>query len=267
MPQNITDVSEFTSPIVAPADGDDRDASSVLGAFQALANRARLLYNILTVDGVTLFRLVQSTTDLKNLTSPANGQIALLYTGSTPRLFIFRGGTALGSDEAGFAYNSTTAVGFWATELYYLTTGSGSTLRMDAQTLAVPNRVVLAPTESAETTGETNATTGGSLFGPTVSLTLAAGDLVLLDASCLFLDNGADATGRVSIAVDGTEINSTKQTWSTAVGTRNLHMSALYTASSAATYSIRMYQLATEINSGTPKLSFPKTVRALAIRP
>ncbi len=45
MPQNITDVSTFTSPIVAPADGDPENAASVVTAIQGLSNRTRSLLN------------------------------------------------------------------------------------------------------------------------------------------------------------------------------------------------------------------------------
>lgn len=47
MPTNLTDVSAFTSPVVAPADGDTRNAASVNAAFQSLADRGRFLLNCL----------------------------------------------------------------------------------------------------------------------------------------------------------------------------------------------------------------------------
>jgi len=45
MPKNITDVSEFTEPVVVPVNGDDRVAESVEVAFQALSNRTRYIKN------------------------------------------------------------------------------------------------------------------------------------------------------------------------------------------------------------------------------
>jgi len=46
MPNNIVDVSTFTDPVVAPADGDALDAASIVpNGLQALANRTRLLVN------------------------------------------------------------------------------------------------------------------------------------------------------------------------------------------------------------------------------
>ena len=48
MPQNITDSNAFTTPIVAPADGDAGLASSVLTGFQGLANRTYYLQQLLS---------------------------------------------------------------------------------------------------------------------------------------------------------------------------------------------------------------------------
>lgn len=42
---NITDVDEFTDPIVAPADGDAADGATFQSAPQGAANRTRWIYN------------------------------------------------------------------------------------------------------------------------------------------------------------------------------------------------------------------------------
>lgn len=47
MPTNIVDVSTFTDPIVGPASGDPRTAASVVTMGQGLANRTRLLKDLL----------------------------------------------------------------------------------------------------------------------------------------------------------------------------------------------------------------------------
>jgi hypothetical protein len=47
MPQNITDTSAFTSPVVAPVDGEAANAASLLAALQPLSNRTRYLLNLL----------------------------------------------------------------------------------------------------------------------------------------------------------------------------------------------------------------------------
>jgi hypothetical protein len=43
MPVTLTEVSEFTTNVVVPADGDNRNAASVVQGFQPLANRTKYL--------------------------------------------------------------------------------------------------------------------------------------------------------------------------------------------------------------------------------
>lgn len=45
MPTNLVDSGTFTSPIVAPTDGDALNAASVVTGLQGLANRTRFLFN------------------------------------------------------------------------------------------------------------------------------------------------------------------------------------------------------------------------------
>ena len=47
MPANITEVDEFTATVVAPADGDARNAASITQGIQPLTNRTRRLLNAL----------------------------------------------------------------------------------------------------------------------------------------------------------------------------------------------------------------------------
>jgi hypothetical protein len=47
MATNLTDVSAFTSPVIAPADGDTRNAASITQGEQPLADRTRFLLNSL----------------------------------------------------------------------------------------------------------------------------------------------------------------------------------------------------------------------------
>lgn len=46
--ENLTEFDEFTESVSVPEPGDDRTASSVVGAFQALANRSRYLLSRIT---------------------------------------------------------------------------------------------------------------------------------------------------------------------------------------------------------------------------
>lgn len=52
MPHDLTDSSTFTDPVPAPADGDDDAQATFDPAFQALANRTRLLLDV-ALGGVT----------------------------------------------------------------------------------------------------------------------------------------------------------------------------------------------------------------------
>ena len=47
MPLDLSESSVFTTPVTVPEDGDDRDAASVLTAFQALTDRTRNLKTVL----------------------------------------------------------------------------------------------------------------------------------------------------------------------------------------------------------------------------
>jgi len=57
MPHSLTDVSTFTAPAVAPADGDNDAQASFDPAFQALANRTRFLLDK-ALGGVTAWPIV-----------------------------------------------------------------------------------------------------------------------------------------------------------------------------------------------------------------
>ncbi|AKF06087.1 hypothetical protein [Sandaracinus amylolyticus] len=54
MPQNITDTSTFTDPIVIPADADPADLTYIETLAQGLANRTRFLRDYCTDQGVQL---------------------------------------------------------------------------------------------------------------------------------------------------------------------------------------------------------------------
>src|SRR6266851_4334728 len=106
MPQNITDVIAYTSPIVAPQDGDAETAGSVLTGIQGLANRSVYLNNILNTTGVTLIRSGSAATMQAIATGP-NGQAFLINTGSTIQgIYIYQSGSALSTDNK-FVYAAT----------------------------------------------------------------------------------------------------------------------------------------------------------------
>lgn len=272
MPQNITDVSTFTDPCTAPADGDVRNATSVLTPFQALANRTRWLYNVLTSTGITKVRKVTSTTNLKAIAGPVEGDVAVLASGGIPQVYLFRSVALAGADIPGARYDSTVVIGQWVSPWLYLADTSGASPRLDVQTLPPPNRIV-SVTESVQATGVAaqNATDAGGVFGPTLNVPVETGDLVILEGHTTFAAQNADATGRVSLTVDGTELEASKRLWS-ALGSPYLFVgpltpSGLYTAAATGTIVVRLYQIRTLNNSGTPQFLGPRSIRATVIRP
>lgn len=99
MPANITDSNAFTSPIVAPVDGDAATAASVLAAIQGLANRTAYLDTVLS-KFTTVAALGSSNADAAPLTRPN----AILTSGGAGRGVIL---TAAQRDYCGFLFNAS----------------------------------------------------------------------------------------------------------------------------------------------------------------
>lgn len=79
MPQNVTDVSTFTAPIVAVADGDPADGADFLVATQGLSNRTRYHQTCLDVEST----VASNGTKVLTATSPS----IQVLTGSTAHNF------------------------------------------------------------------------------------------------------------------------------------------------------------------------------------
>lgn len=274
MPVNLTETSTFTSPVQVPDAGDPVSAgggSYLRGALQALANRSKFLNDILTSTGITKVRVVANTTALKALASPAVGDVAVLNSG-IPQFYLFRSIALAGSDITGARYDSTVAIGQWVSPWLYLADLSGASPRLDVQTLPPPNRIV-SIAEDAQALGVSaqNATDAGGVFGPTLNISVETGDLVILEGHTTFAAQNAEATGRVSLTVDGTEVEASKRLWS-ALGSPYLFVgpltpSGLYTAAATGTIVVRLYQIRTTNVSGTPQFIGPRSLRATVIRP
>lgn len=85
MPENITDVSTFTDPIVVPADSDPADRTYVLTLAQGLANRTRRLANLLggaNGSGNWAYPSPRARTTAVPLTSGISGSGAWSWNGS-----------------------------------------------------------------------------------------------------------------------------------------------------------------------------------------
>jgi hypothetical protein len=196
MPTNITDVSTFSDPVVGPADGDTRNASSVLTGLQHLANRTRWIYDLLTSTGIGRVRTVASVGALKALASPSPGDVVILLVG-IPQVYIFRSVALAGTDITGMRYDSTTVAGQWVSPWFYLADVSGTFApgpRLDVQVLPPPNRVVDIPESIVSSPSSLSWTSGGTwraLDASLASVSLQEGDIVYLSGSCTWSTNDA----------------------------------------------------------------------------
>lgn len=141
MSVDLTGSGSWVDPVVTMADGDPvsmADGSLLRQGFQSLVDRDSYLKGVLDT-GVTRVRNVANSAALKALASPANGDVAIVGGG---QIYLYLAGALIGADITGFRYDSTTATGFWAAPIYYLSTGAGAARRLDISVLPPPNRLV-----------------------------------------------------------------------------------------------------------------------------
>lgn len=141
MSVDLTGSGSWVDPVVTMGNGDPvsmAEGSLLRQGLQSLADRDSYLKGVLE-SGVLRVRNVANSTALKNLASPANGDVAILAGG---QIYLFQAGAVVGADITGFRYDSTTAAGFWAAPIYYLSTGAGAARRLDISVLPPPNRLV-----------------------------------------------------------------------------------------------------------------------------
>ncbi len=188
MPQNVTAVATFTDPVVAPTDGDARNAASVMPAFQALANRTKYTNDALTgllATGASHVQAVADAAALRALTSHVNGDIAGLLGGNNGRFYIYDAASSLTDD--GVAVVKPTDVGG----------GSGRWLNPGIAMLARANVWTSGQTCSAGLTASAISVTGGGSI---------ASDGFIYTASYLECD-GVFAAGGLATCNAGLTVN------------------------------------------------------------
>lgn len=269
MPTNITDVDAFTDPVQVPTDGDPVEsgpASYLRAGLQALSNRTRYAYNLLT-NGVQRVRVVASTVALKALAAPPNGAVAVQFGGTSPKFFIFTVYPGPPSEIAGYLYPADDGTGFWASEMYYLTTGTGASLRIDPTVAPVPNRIVSVQSGSDTSTVAISAV--GAVFGPTLSVAVNSGDLVMIDGHTNINQNGAstDWKGTVYVSVNAVDQTDSQARWDTVDVLRSVSTRTLYTAGATGTLTVRLSYTSNSGTSGTANFSVMHYLRAMVIRP
>lgn len=268
MPTNITDVDAFTDPVQVPTDGDPVEsgpASYLRAGLQALSNRTRYAYNLLT-NGVQRVRVVASTVALKALAAPPNGAVAVQFGGTSPKFFIFTVYPGPPAEIAGYLYPANDGTGFWASEMYYLTTGTGASLRIDPTVAPVPNRIVSVQSGSDTSTVAISAV--GAVFGPTLSVAVNSGDLVMIDGHTNLNQNGAATAwfGTVYVSVNAVDQTDSQARWDAVDVLRSISTRTLYTAAATGTLTVRLSYTASS-SSGTPNFSVMHYLRAMVIRP
>lgn len=184
MSVDLTGEDIFTDPVVTMGDGDPvsmADGALLRQGFQALVDRDHYLKARIEeglANGAGRIRKFTLPAAIKGIASPVDGDCALLtISGQVPRLFFFRSGAYLPSgDVSGLAYDSTTAVGVWVTELYHLEANNFRHRRRvltmgdadvtvsvtDYDQVWIPNGVLTASTRTL-TISDTGAT-NGSVF-------------------------------------------------------------------------------------------------------
>jgi len=133
--------------------GDELNEANFDVAFQSAANRAKWaalkiigLEALTMADGVKLLRSVATTANLKAIAAPAYKDLALcLATPNAFGLFMYISAPLLPADIAGFAYNSTTATGYWlnvTSPMMVLGGFGGDQPRLNSAIIKPPNHIV-----------------------------------------------------------------------------------------------------------------------------
>lgn len=276
MPQDITDVDEFTSPCTAPADGDTRNATSVLTPLQKLANRTRWLYNKIT-NGVPRVQYFADLTSLKAVTGQVDGDVALALDG-LGRMGIYRYDTAYSGAEVSPYYLKPTGFldgtsGRWV-HLFYNYGITESDDSLNRWTFNGPGRVVEA-LEAVVTSPSSNVYADSASWqdvGLSLTKTLVLGDIVQLAATAVWAVDVAEKLNfRIRVeapggnsALDGSQLELDP----IGVGKKNLfHATGKWTATEAGSH---VFKLQILVQAGGPynaTLYAQRALHGLWIRP
>ena len=278
MPSSLTGTgASFTNPIIAPADGDTRNAASVQTAFQSLIDNDKFLQLILQSTGITKIRKVTSTANLKAIAGPVEGDVAILATGGLPQVYTFRSVALAGSDIAGARYDSTTVAGYWVSPWLHIADISGASPRLDVQTLPPPNRIVQSfevVDNAPSSVTWANGASWRATDAQTILTGIEVGDIIELTGSLVWsVDSGtevvsvrlyrSDSGG--AAAVTGSQMDDLS-----AIGANKLHpvtVSGRYVSTAAGSHTVTL-----EIygDGGTPfnfSIHGYRTLRGRVIRP
>lgn len=272
MPTTLTeDGSTFPTDVTVPAAGDPVRAgpgSYLRAALQTLTNRSRWAYNLLT-NGIPRVRVVSTIADMKAIVAPPNGSVAMQFGGSSPKLFIFVVYPSPPAQVTGFLYPADDGTGFWASEMYYLVTGSSGNLRLDPAVLSIQNRLFDVQ-HAADTSSTTASESPGSAFGPSITVNgVKTGDILLIDGQTQYEVNGSVGGGYIYIAINGSKVARSARFWSNngMPDFSDLFTSLNYVATGDGNVTVQMWQMASSISSGNPHFNGNRTLRVMTVRP
>jgi len=211
-PQNITDVITYTTPVQSVADGDGATGANFLLGPQALANRTAFLNNLTSnpAAGVSAIRNVANAAALTAISAPTNGSVALIPGAG---LYAYNSSSAATVDNV-FVVNGPAGVGRWLHEIQGIAnTSPGIGVVSAAGRIPgaiVPNAVVAVATATQSANQIIPAAQAALLdvTSVTVTLTVAVGDILIVDASAPVYYGGTTA-GLVivsNIAAPGTGV-------------------------------------------------------------
>jgi hypothetical protein len=214
MPQNITDVNAFTSPVTSVADGDGATGANFLLAPQALANRTYYLQQqlqkvLLSTDtGVRLIRPFASAALLRASTDHTDGQICQVYG-----VGIFQYNSSSGGTDDALKIITPTDVG----------AGSGRWLLLSPW--AVANGLATLDGTTKLTTGQragwlvsgqigagdagTTVTTTATAISNNVTLTAVAGDILIIGSTVHMTPSSTVGATSVNLRVQDGGVTST----------------------------------------------------------
>jgi hypothetical protein len=282
MPAVITPAGSptFPSSLTVPTAGDSVSAGAATPmrvAYQGLLDGLQFLNLLTGTTGVKRLREVATGAALKALTGMATGDLAFVTdTGGVFGLYRFKTESPLGADIADWAYAATSGTGNWyniSSTLMVLGGAGGTSPRLDEATIRAPFTPPGVPTTTQNTTSYpiTMGSAPGILFGPTLSLSLQTGDVVMLDAFVLFSKATSTGYGLVRLNVDGASVAGSDRYWTADGGAsaqglfQNLDPMGLYTATSTASVSVQL-RYVSDAAAGIASLLNPQ-LRALVIRP
>lgn len=269
MPTNLTETSTFDATITVPADGDARTAASVEVPFQALANRSKYLKTLTETTGITKIKTVADNAALKALTGMASGDV--VKQTDIKVIYIYDSGLAT-AEHNGIIVEPTTGGGRWVADFAVITVEDANG---DARlTLNPPNAIVGQDWQTTASGTSTNFTLADLPFGPTITMALKVGDVVMLEGFTVF-DPNSHVGGAYEIAIQETHSAVTtvlsdskvKCDVYTDAPLQDKRPWTRFTAAAAASHAFRMVARVTSGTNYDPMVTSPWQLRALAIRP